>query len=162
MIYDILLLEISEGLRPLPLAPFCFMGLPFWGLGSSLDFARIFHFSASKNIVTPREQPSIHFNISCLFSPQIPFERLCAFFLTFRDPIFAAQEHLGIPFWHLGSTLGNHFGVSEAPWEAILAHRDHPGEPWEQQDGHEVTNNMILVDFGVISGLVYVSFWSSK
>ena len=35
---------------------------------------------------------------------------------------------------------------------------DHPGGPWEQQDGHEVANNRIFVDFGVISGLVYVSF----
>ena len=42
-----------------------------------------------------------------------------------------------------------------APW-------DHPGGPWEQQDGHEVARHRILVDFGVISGLVYVSFWVSK
>ena len=47
-------------------------------------------------------------------------------------------------------------------WNAILAPRDHSGGPWEQQDGHEVVNNTIFVDFGVISGLVYVSFWGSK
>ena len=29
----------------------------------------------------------------------------------------------------LESTSGSNFGVSEAPWEAILAPRDHPGEP---------------------------------
>ena len=62
-------------------------------------------------------------------------------------------------FWHLGSTLGGHFGVSGAPWEAILAPRDHP---WEQQDGHEVANDRILVDLGMISGLVSVSFWDSE
>ena len=43
-----------------------------------------------------------------------------------------------------------------------MAPRDHPGGPWEQQDGHEVARHRILVDSGVISGPVYVSFWSSK
>ena len=66
--------------------------------------------------------------------------------------ILAPREHLGEPFWHLGSTLGGHFGTSGAPWEAILAPRDHPEGPWEQQHGHEVANDRILVDFGVISG----------
>ena len=66
------------------------------------------------------------------------------------------------PFWHLGSTLGSHFGVSGAPWEAILALRNHPGRPREQQDGHEVANARIFVDFLMISALVYVSFWGSK
>ena len=58
--------------------------------------------------------------------------------------------------------MGSHFGISEALGEAILAPRDHPGGPWEQQAGHEVANDRILVDFGVISGSVFVSFWSSK
>ena len=80
-----------------------------------------------------------------------PFGGLGASFLTFWEP-----------FWHLGRTLGSNFGTSGAPLEAILAPRDHPGGPWEQQDGHEVANNRIFVDFGVISGPVYVSFWSSK
>ena len=93
-----------------------------------------------------------------IFSPQLPFGELGAFFLAFRDSIFAPREHLGRPFWHLGSTLGSHFGVSEAPWEAILAPRDHPGGPWEQQDGHEVANDRIFVDLGMISGLVSVIF----
>ena len=62
---------------------------------------------------------------------------------------------------HFG-TLGSHFGVSEAPWEAILAPRDYPGGPWGQHDGHEVANARICVDFGMISRLVYVSFWGSK
>ena len=62
------------------------------------------------------------------------------------------------PFPHYGS----HFGISGAPWEAILAPRDHPGGPWEQQDGHEVANNRIFVDFGVISGPVYVGFSGPK
>ena len=79
----------------------------------------------------------------------MPFGELGTFFLAFRDSIFAPWEHLGRPFWHLGSTLGSHFGVSEAHWEAILAPRDHLGGPWEQQDGHEVENNRILVSFWV-------------
>ena len=58
---------------------------------------------------------------------------------------------------HFG-ILGDHFGTSGTPWEAILA----PGGPWEQQDGHEVVNDRILIDFGMISGLVYVSFWGFK
>ena len=75
------------------------------------------------------------------------------------ENILAPQDHLGEPFWHLGSTLGSHVGMSGAPWEAILAPRDHPGGPWEQQDGLEVANDSIFVDFGVISGPVCVSFW---
>ena len=90
------------------------------------------------------------------------FGKLGAFFLTFRDSIFATREHLGGSFWHLGSTLGSYFGVSGAPWEAILAPRDHPGRPREQQDGHEVANDRFVVDLGMISGPVYVSFWGSK
>ena len=60
------------------------------------------------------------------------------------------------------STLGSHFGVSEAHWEAILAPRDHPGGPWEQQDGHEVANDRIWADFGVISGPVSVGVLEFK
>ena len=59
--------------------------------------------------------------------------------------IGTSREHLGRQFWHLGSTLGCHFGTSGPP-----------GGPWEQQDGHEVTRHRILVDLGVSSGLVYV------
>ena len=58
--------------------------------------------------------------------------------------------------------MGDHFGVSGAPWEAILAPRDHPGGPWEQQDGHEVVNGRIFVDFGVISGPVLCQFVGFK
>ena len=64
----------------------------------------------------------------------------------------APLDHLGLPFSYLGSTLGSYFGISGAPWEAILASWDHPGGPWEQQDGHEVVHDRILVDFGVMSG----------
>ena len=37
-------------------------------------------------------------------------------------------------------------------WEAILAPQDHPGRPWEQQDGFEIVNNRIWVDFRMIFG----------
>ena len=47
----------------------------------------------------------------------------------------------GRPFWNLGSTQGDHFGIF---W------RDHPGGPWEQLDGHEGVCNRIFVDFGLI------------
>ena len=43
-----------------------------------------------------------------------------------------------------------------------MAPQDHPGRPWEQQDGLEVLDNMILLDLRVILGRVYVSFWNSK
>ena len=70
---------------------------------------------------------------------------------------------LGIAIWGawciLFDILGAHFCTSGAPWGAILAPRNHPGEPWGQQYGFEVVNNRIFVDFGMISGLVYVSFW---
>ena len=39
-----------------------------------------------------------------------------------------------------------------------MASRDHPGGPWEQQDGVEVVNSKILFDVGMIWGVVYVSF----
>ena len=58
--------------------------------------------------------------------------------------------------------MGGDFGISEAPWEVILSPRDHPGGPWEQQDGHEVANDRILVDFELIAGLVYVGFLIPK
>ena len=61
-----------------------------------------------------------------------------------------------------GSISGGYFGTSGAPWGAILAPRDHPGGPWEQQDGLEFANNRILVDLGMIPGFVYVSFWGPK
>ena len=42
-----------------------------------------------------------------------------------------------------------------------MAPRGHPGGPWEQLDGLEVVDNRILLDFEVILGLVYGSFWGS-
>ena len=55
-----------------------------------------------------------------------------------------------------------HFSISGAPWDAILAPRDLLGGAWEQQDRFEVVDKIILVDFGKILGLVYVSFWGPK
>ena len=52
-----------------------------------------------------------------------------------------------------------HLGTSRATWEAILSPRDHPGGPWEQQDGLEVVNIWIVVDLGVIWGPVYNRFF---
>ena len=138
------------------------MGLPFGGLGASLDFARIFYFSVSKNhfnTLGTAEHPFQH--VSFFFSSDA-FGELGAFFLAFWDSIFALWEYLGRPFWHLRSTLGSHFGVSEALWEAIFALRDQPRGPWEQQDGHEVANDRIFVDLGMISGLIYLGFSGPK
>ena len=64
--------------------------------------------------------------------------------------------------WTLREHLGSHFGTSGAPRDAIFAPRNDPGRPWEKQDGHEVANNRSLVELGVISGLVSVSFWSQN
>ena len=58
--------------------------------------------------------------------------------------------------------MGSHFGVSVAPREDILAPPGHAGGPWGQQDGHEVANDWTSIDFGIIFGPVYVSFWGSK
>ena len=58
--------------------------------------------------------------------------------------------------------LVDHFSTSGALWELIFAPWGHLGGPWDQQDGFEMVNNRILVDFGVIRELVYVSFWVSK
>ena len=41
----------------------------------------------------------------------------------------------------------SYFSVSGALLEGILAPRDRPGGPWEQQDGREVANNRISGDF---------------
>ena len=49
-------------------------------------------------------------------------------------------------------TLGNHFGTSGAPRGSILPPVEHPGEPWEQQDGFEVVFYRILLDLGVSWG----------
>ena len=43
-----------------------------------------------------------------------------------------------------------------------MAPRDNLGGAWEQQDGHEVANNRILVDLGGISGPIYVGFSGPK
>ena len=66
-------------------------------------------------------------------------------------PLLAPRDcHFGAsvpPFWH---PWRNHFSTSGPPWETILAPRDHPGGPWEQQDGHEVVRSRLLIDFGMM------------
>ena len=57
----------------------------------------------------------------------------------------------GTLFWHLGSTFG-----------VVLASRDNSAGSWEQQDGLEVVNNRIFVDFGMLLGPACVSFWRPK
>ena len=71
--------------------------------------------------------------------------------LTFWESVFEPREH-----------RGGTVGTSGAPWDAILALRDHPGGPWEQQDGFEVANNRMLIEFGMILGRVHVTLWISK
>ena len=58
--------------------------------------------------------------------------------------------------------LGDHFSTSGANWEASFAARGQPGGPWVQQDGFEMANNNMFVDFLLIWGLVYVSFLGTK
>ena len=70
----------------------------------------------------------------------------------------SSGSHFGIS----GAPWGANFGTSGTHWEAIWAPRDYPGGPWEQQDGHEVACHRILVDFGLISGPVSVSFSNFK
>ena len=79
-------------------------------------------------------------------------------YALYRRPLLPPRDcHLGglvPPFWH----PGYHVSTSGAPWVAMLALRDNPGGPWEQQDRHEVFWNRIFIDFGVIWGPVYISF----
>ena len=71
--------------------------------------------ASRKTILTPRKQPIIHFNISCLF--------LFECHLGCSVPSF---WDFGTPFLLPGSTEGNHLGTSRASWDIILAPRDHP------------------------------------
>ena len=75
-----------------------------------------------------------------------------------------------------GMTLGCHGGVccvrghgercgtswDLAPQEhhmgIILAPGDDPGGPWKQQDGHEVVQNRLFIDFGVMLGSCFEIF----
>ena len=82
----------------------------------------------------------------------------CSFSLFFiiLSALASRDRHLE-PFGGLGVsflTFWDHFGISGAPLGAILAPREHlgmpfwhPGGSWEQQAGHEVANDTILVDF---------------
>ena len=122
-------------LRATPSAagPFCFIGLLCRDLGVLVVcFCSHFTYHA-------------FFSSDCHFGSSVP-----------------SFWHSGTPFWHLGSTLGCRFDTSRAPRDAILAPRNHPGGPWEQQDGPEVANNRIFFDFGMIWGPVYISFWKQK
>ena len=53
------------------------------------------------------------------------------------------------------SVSGNHFPTSGAPRRTILAPRDHPGGPWEQQAGLEVVVYRILLDWADFGTCVY-------
>ena len=55
-----------------------------------------------------------------------------------------------------------HFGTSGTPWGVILAPRNKPGGPWEQQDGHEVARNRIFIDFEMILGPYFESFLDTE
>ena len=84
----------------------------------------------------------------------------------------AAPSAAGV-FWHFGIAIwearclhfdipGNYFNTPGASQRTILAPRDRPGKPWEQQDGLEVIVYMILFDLGVIAGFVYIGFSNSR
>ena len=87
--------------------------------------------------------------------------------------ILRATPSAGGPFWLFGiaiwgawwllfDILGIHFGTAGAPWGVILAPRDHPGGPWEQQDGLEVVQNRISIDFAVILGPYFESLFGTE
>ena len=117
-------IRLSSGLRPLPPAPFCLWDCHLGGLVPRLLSLESSISAFRKTILTLREQPSIHLNISCFFFlPRMPFGKLGAFFFEIsgsyfctpgapRGTILAPREHLGMPFWCLGSSLGGHFGTT--------------------------------------------------
>ena len=94
---------------------FCF--IQFVSISASNKFLWFYLRNISDS--TLGEQPSTHFNISCFF----PFS--CH--MGSSVPSF---WHFGTPFSHPGSTSGNDFGTSGAPWGAILAPREHLGMPF--------------------------------
>ena len=49
-----------------------------------------------------------------------------------------------------------------APWGTILAPREHPGGPWEQQHGLEGVRHRIFIDFGVLLGPYFVSILGTE
>ena len=75
--------------------------------------------------------------------------------------ILRATPSAAGPFWLLGIAIWGPWCLLFDILGAILAPRDHPGGPWEQQDGREVANNRILVDFGV-TGPVLCQFEGLK
>ena len=76
-------------------------------------------------------------------------------------PLAPRNCHLGAGCLHFG-TLGDNFGTSVAPSGIILAPPDHPGIPWEQQNGFELVVYTILCEFGLILGLDFESFLSTE
>ena len=85
--------------------------------------------------------------------------------------ISRATPSAACPFWLLGVAMWEAwcllFGTpeiiltSEAPRGSILAARDNLGEPWELQDGHEVVQNRIFIDLGILLGPMHISFLTS-
>ena len=62
------------------------------------------------------------------------------------------------PIWY----PGDHFGTSGAPWGTFFAPPDHPGGPWEQQDGHDGVRNGIFIDFELIWGPYFEIFLDTE
>ena len=62
----------------------------------------------------------------------------------FKDP--------GTQCWHLGNTQGSFFGTPGPPWRTM----------WERQDGHEVVQHRLFINFEVILGPVHISFLISR
>ena len=89
-------------------------------------------------------------------------------FSKFFDILRATPSATG-PFWLLGIAIWGAwcllFDIVEAYFGstlgAILAPRNHPGGPLEQQVGLEVVDNRICLDLGVILGPAYISFWDA-
>ena len=67
-------------------------------------------------------------------------------------------------FGELGASVlapGGSFRTSGALWGTILAPRDHPGEPREQ-DGREVVLNRIFITFAVFLEHYFERFWAPR
>ena len=80
-------------------------------------------------------------------------------YALFRRLLSSSQLPFGVRCLHFG-TLQNHVGNSGASQGTILAPRDHPGRPYDQQDGREVVWNRFSIDSRVMLGFHFDYFQS--
>ena len=123
----------------------------FHRLGIERQFARSVFF-----VVIPIK-PSGHLK-NILFFILFIVNALCKAACHVLSPRVAICKFRSLYF----SVSENHFPTSGAPRRTMLAPRNHPRGPREQQDGLEVVVYTILFDLGLVLGPVYIGFLLSR